>query len=112
MSYILTCSIDFKTTVDSIVKGLNEAGISRQDFRVSKTQQMPEDSESSCPAQSTMGPIIDSEKETVAEHDDEDESIQGEFDDINLSKVHLGFGKAIEEKSYRHAGSIEALLYK
>ena len=33
-SYVLTCSIDFRNTLDSIVTGLNIAGFSRKDFRV------------------------------------------------------------------------------
>ena len=33
-SYVLTCSNDFRKTLDSIVSGLNMAGFSRKDFRV------------------------------------------------------------------------------
>ena len=33
-SYVLTCSNDFRNTLDSIVSGLNMAGFSRKDFRV------------------------------------------------------------------------------
>ena len=33
-SYVLTCSNDFRTTLESIVNGLNKAGFSRKDFRV------------------------------------------------------------------------------
>lgn len=35
-SYVLTCSNDFRNTLDSIVSGLNMAGFSRKDFRVSE----------------------------------------------------------------------------
>lgn len=37
-SYVLTCSNDFHTTLESIVSGLNKAGFSRKDFRVSAPQ--------------------------------------------------------------------------
>ncbi|MCC8099696.1 MAG: DEAD/DEAH box helicase family protein [Clostridiales bacterium] len=33
-SYVLTCSRDFHTTLENIVKGLNKAGFSRKDYRV------------------------------------------------------------------------------
>ena len=33
-SYVFTCSNDFRATLENIVKGLNEAGFSRKDFRV------------------------------------------------------------------------------
>lgn len=34
-SYVLSCSNDFRHTLDSIVKGLNGAGFSRKDYRIS-----------------------------------------------------------------------------
>lgn len=34
ISYILTCSNDFRETLENIVKGLNKAGFSRKDFRI------------------------------------------------------------------------------
>ena len=34
MSYVFTCSNDFRNTLDSIVSGLNMAGFSRKDFRM------------------------------------------------------------------------------
>jgi type III restriction enzyme len=33
-SYVLTCSNDFRETLENIVKGLNKAGFSRKDFRI------------------------------------------------------------------------------
>jgi len=36
-SYVLTCSNDFRNTLDSIVSGLNMAGFSRKDFRVGES---------------------------------------------------------------------------
>ena len=41
MSYVLTSSNDFKTTLDGIVKGLNGAGFSDQDYRVGDVPDVP-----------------------------------------------------------------------
>ena len=35
-SYVLTCSNDFRNTLENIVAGLNKAGFSRKDYRVGK----------------------------------------------------------------------------
>ena len=37
-SYVLTCSNDFRTTLDSIVSGLNKAGFSRKDYVVGQDE--------------------------------------------------------------------------
>lgn len=37
-SYVLTCSRDFRATLDKIVEGLNKAGFSRKDFRLSEPE--------------------------------------------------------------------------
>ena len=34
ISYVLTCSADFRSTLDSVVKGLNGAGFSSKDYRI------------------------------------------------------------------------------
>lgn len=36
MSYVLTCSNDFHTTVEKVIKGLNDAGFSKLDCRVAE----------------------------------------------------------------------------
>jgi len=41
MSYVLTSSNDFKTTLDGIVKGLNGAGFSDKDYRVGEVPDAP-----------------------------------------------------------------------
>ncbi len=38
MSYVLTCSQDFSTTLEGIVAGLNTAGFSKKDYRVAEEQ--------------------------------------------------------------------------
>lgn len=40
MSYVLTSSNDFKSTLNQIIAGLNSAGFSRRDFRVSDENQL------------------------------------------------------------------------
>lgn len=40
-SYVLSCSNDFRNTLDSIVKGLNGAGFSRKDYRVGGEEEVP-----------------------------------------------------------------------
>ena len=45
-SYVLTCSNDFRNTLDNIVVGLNKAGFSRKDCRVgSLDAEMPVEEE-------------------------------------------------------------------
>ena len=34
MAYVMTCSADFRETVESVVKGLNRAGFSEKDYRI------------------------------------------------------------------------------
>lgn len=34
MAYVMTCSADFRETVESVVKGLNRAGFSERDYRI------------------------------------------------------------------------------
>ncbi len=41
MSYVLTSSNDFKTTLDSVVRGLNGAGFSEKDYRIGNAIQQP-----------------------------------------------------------------------
>ncbi len=45
-SYVLTCSSDFYNTLSSIVKGLNNAGFSKKDFRVGNEEIVEENSSS------------------------------------------------------------------
>lgn len=36
LSYVLTCSNDFHTTIEKVIKGLNDAGFSKLDYRVAE----------------------------------------------------------------------------
>ena len=44
-SYVLTCSNDFHTTLESVVSGLNQAGFSRKDYRIGETVSTGEDTQ-------------------------------------------------------------------
>ena len=73
-SYVLTCSNDFRNTLDSIVSGLNMAGFSRKDFRVGEVP-------TPAPA-----PKPD-ETEQIKIGDDAPNSGTDSFDDINPDEV-------------------------
>lgn len=78
-SYVLTCSNDFRNTLDSIVSGLNMAGFSRKDFRVGE---VPE------PA---PGPKQDETEQIKMGENTPDTDL---FDDVDTEAVK----QALEEK--------------
>lgn len=41
-SYVLTNSVDFHTTLEKIVVGLNKAGFSRKDYRIGEAMEEPQ----------------------------------------------------------------------
>lgn len=41
-SYVLTNSVDFHTTLEKIVAGLNKAGFSRKDYRIGEAMEEPQ----------------------------------------------------------------------
>lgn len=70
MSYVLSCSNDFRNTLESIVRGLNEAGFSRRDFRVGEEEPLPADKPETSPArQPELGGTIDEEVDGLEEID-------------------------------------------
>jgi len=82
LSYVLTCSDDFRDTLEDVVKGLNNAGFSRKDYRVGGNE----------------GPIEESEGETFPEQkavsnneqtkgDEAQATSEDSFDDINTEEV-------------------------
>ena len=73
-SYVLTNSVDFHTTLEKIVAGLNKAGFSRKDYRIGEaieTPQTPIQPE----AEQTEIPVTPQTVETDA------------FDDVNVQEV-------------------------
>ncbi|MDE5945766.1 MAG: hypothetical protein K2G63_00455 [Oscillospiraceae bacterium] len=68
-AYVLTCSDDFNSTLESIVKGLNSAGFSQKYYRVG-TENLP----------------IISPQETVTQHQSENFDI---LDTIDISEIKI-----------------------
>lgn len=65
MSYVFTCSSDFRATLENIVHGLNRAGFSRKDFRVGESEeQAPTQAQEVPPIQENLLDL------TVAETED------------------------------------------
>lgn len=61
-SYVLTCSNDFRDTLDRIVVGLNKAGFSKKDFRVGEAPEAPVQP-AKPPIQTDIFGQVDSEKD-------------------------------------------------
>lgn len=75
-SYVLTCSSDFRSTLDSIVVGLNKSGFSRKDYRVA--EELPVQEEPKLPVPEQMS--FTSEEVQSAADDDS-------FADVNPQEV-------------------------
>ena len=69
-SFVFTCSNNFRNTLESIVKGLNNAGFSRNDYRIG------EESKAGAQSESAEGSI----QQEFSESDEQDS-----FDDIDTS---------------------------
>ena len=65
MAYVLTSSVDFRTTVENVVKGLNRAGFSEKEYRIGSD--LPEVVPQPDPVQQTIDDIKPEEPETDAE---------------------------------------------
>ena len=69
-SFVLTCSNDFRDTLEGIIKGLNSAGFSRRDYRVGEDEmpllQNPSDASGS-----------PSSNETISKSDDNESLLEG-----------------------------------
>ena len=76
-SFVLTCSNDFRDTLEGIIKGLNSAGFSRRDYRVGEDE-MPLLQNSSDASGSPPSDVI------ISESDDNESVLEG----IDLSGVH------------------------
>lgn len=66
LSYVLTCSNDFHTTITKVIKGLNDAGFSEKEYRIA--EEKPIDSPTITPVQ--QGLTFDEEKEEFLQFDD------------------------------------------
>ena len=66
LSYVLTCSSDFHTTITKVIKGLNDAGFSEKEYRIA--EEKPIDNPTITPVQ--QGLTFDDEKEEFLQFDD------------------------------------------
>ena len=92
-SYVLSCSNDFRHTLDSIVKGLNGAGFSRKDYRISdekalvateqpKVEQETLFTEEDIPTADAEESFADIEPENIKEQMDRPQEDNKELDDM------------------------------
>ena len=96
-SFVLTNSADFRATLDRILKGLNNAGFSRKDYRIGNTDALPVPPSVSEPEQTPLVP--------VSEPADDD------FSDINPGEVR-GFLTGEEGSDGTVGGDISAMIQK
>lgn len=78
LSYTLTCSNDFRDTLENIVKGLNKAGFSKKDYRIGEV----------------VGPMVEEPsyiEEKVQLQMEESNYIKEEFLDINFDEIRQSF---------------------
>jgi type III restriction enzyme len=87
ISYVFTCSDDFRNTLDNIVKGLNRAGYSKKDFRVGE-ESNKDISKSDAPEfKQQIIELSDRNKTNVQEHDNEIEYESEEFLEFNTDSI-------------------------
>ena len=99
LSYTLTCSNDFRDTLENIVQGLNKAGFSKKDYRVGEISEPIVDK-----------PIHSKENEQL-QIDDNDDSKE-EFLDINFDEIKQDLEIANKNKDFGEADSIHDMLEK
>ena len=83
-SYVLSCSNDFRNTLDSIVKGLNGAGFSRKDYRVGGDEEVPAQEQQ--PHLQPQQEELFNNNENAAENNNDDD-----FTDITPENLLEGF---------------------
>lgn len=79
-SYVLTCSNDFRATLDSIVVGLNKSGFSRKDYRAA--EELPEQEE---PKQTPIPKQMSFVPEDIAS--EQESADDDSFADVNPQEV-------------------------
>ena len=83
-SYVLTSSDDFHNTLESVVKGLNSAGFSKDDYRVGMDKE-------------TQDAFVAAPVKPIQEHF-EQQSIEDNFEDINLEQAKENIEKAASQE--------------
>ncbi len=96
-SYVLTCSNDFRSTLEGIVKGLNLAGFSRKDFRVGEVP---------APA---PGPVPEPLPEQTA-LDQEPAGDADTFDDIHPAEVKSALEHGMTQPEVPVAAMLQAAV--
>lgn len=89
-SYVLTCSSDFHSTLDSIVAGLNKAGFSRKDYRVAEETAEPEEQQSTTSIPEQMSLVL----EDLLTDTDLDS-----FEDVNPQEVQQVISQIFTEET-------------
>ena len=91
-SYVLTNSVDFHTTLEKIVVGLNKAGFSRKDYRIGEAMEEPQ-AVTQLEAEQTKIPFAPQATEADA------------FDDVNVQEV-----KTALESTAQGSAAISAMV--
>ena len=91
-SYVLTNSVDFHTTLEKIVVGLNKAGFSRKDYRIGEAMEEPQ-AVTQPEAEQTEFPFAPQATESDA------------FDDVNVQEV-----KTALESTAQGSAAISAMV--
>lgn len=81
-SYVLTCSNDFHSTLDSIVIGLNKSGFSRKDYRLA--EELPEQENTN---QTAIGQV------SISQEDLFQDEVKDSFADVNPLEVNQAISR-------------------
>lgn len=91
ISYVLTCSADFRSTLDSVVKGLNGAGFSSKDYRIGSMVGMENQTDEKVPTSIFDSPAKVPEKVSGAKEDTSSEDAFLEGFSLEHEDAHVAF---------------------
>lgn len=97
LSYTLTSSNDFRDTLENIVKGLNEAGFSKKDYRIGEIIKETEDNSHQ-------------ERDEIQIEIEEDNKEKEEFLDMNFDEIKKNLQIINENKDSEKAKTISDML--
>lgn len=97
LSYTLTCSADFRDTLENIVQGLNKAGFSRKDYRIGEISE---------PLVNNSLHTKENEQLQIEEDDNEEE----EFLDINFDEIKQGLEIVNKDKGIDKPDNISDII--
>ena len=93
-SYVLTCSNDFRNTLENIVSGLNKAGFSRKDYRIGEITSEIQTDKTDVPqdqAEQLEMPIVNQQED--------------DFSDVSVEEVRINI-EATDENSNKHVADM------